>query len=63
MSDHLETIRKELEDVLIRYLKALAPEQGAANQLEELQDLVESLECKIEDLENRLDNALVSIDI
>ena len=59
----LETIRKELEDVLIRYLRALSPEAGDDNQLEELQDLVESIESKIEDLENRLDNALVSIDI
>tara|TARA_R100000742_G_C4197968_1_gene27960 strand:- start:282 stop:473 length:192 start_codon:yes stop_codon:yes gene_type:complete len=63
MSDHLETIRNELEDVLIRYLRALAPEQGADNQLEEIQDSVDSLESKVEDIENRLDDASVSIDI
>jgi len=67
MSDHLETIRKELEDALIRYLKALAPEGTSEieivtrNQLEEIQDSVDSLESKVEDLENRLDNAHLDI--
>ncbi len=59
--DHLETIEKELKDVLIRYLKALAPEPGADNQLEELQDLVSNIECKVEDIEERLDNASLDI--
>ena len=57
--DHLETIEKELKDVLIRYLRALAPEGD--NQLEEHEDRIDSLECKIEDIENRLDNASLDI--
>lgn len=61
MNDHLKTIEEELKDVLVRYLKALAPEPGADNQLEEIQDLVDTLECKVEDIENRLDNASLDI--
>ena len=59
--DHLETIEKELKDVLIRYLKALAPEPGTDHQLEEHEDRLDSLECKIEDIESRLDNASLDI--
>jgi hypothetical protein len=59
--DHLETIEKELKDVLVRYLKALSPEPGDDNQLEEHEDRIDSLECKIEDIENRLDNASLDI--
>ena len=66
MNDHLKTIEEELKDVLIRYLKALAPENilvdpEADNQLEEHEDRIDSLECKAEDLENRLDNASLDI--
>lgn len=61
MNNHLETIEEELKDVLIRFLKALAPEPGADNQLEEHEDRIDSLECKVEDLESRLDNASLDI--
>ena len=59
--DHLETIEEELKDVLIRYLKALSPEPGTDHQLEEHEDRIDSLECKVEDIENRLDNASLDI--
>ena len=59
--DHLETIEKELRDVLVRYLKALSPEPGDDNQLEAIQDVVDNLECKVEDIESRLDNASLDI--
>ena len=62
--DHLETIEKELKDVLIRYLKALAP----ANPGDDIQllkedyyehaDRLDSLESKLEDLEPGSDNQL-----
>ena len=61
MNNHLETIEEELKHVLIRFLKALAPEPGADNQLEEHEDRIDSLECKIEDIESRLDNASLDI--
>ena len=67
MDDHLKTIEEELKDVLIRYFKALAPaEPGDDIQLVkdlsyEHEDRLDSLECKVEDLENRLDNASLDI--
>ena len=61
--DHLETIEKELKDVLIRYLKALSPEPGDDIQLlkedyYEHADRLDSLESKLEDLEPGSDNQL-----
>ena len=61
MNNHLETIEEELKDVLIRFLKALAPEPGADNQLEEHEDRIDRLECKIEDIESILDKASLDI--
>ena len=67
--DHLETIEQELKDVLIRYLKALAPaDTGDDIQLVkdlsyEHEDRLDSLECKVEDIENRLDNASLDIQL
>jgi len=69
--DHLETIEKELKDVLIRYLKALSPgdsvddiqlvKDDLESQFSEHEDRIDSLECKVEDIENRLDNASLDI--
>ena len=61
--DHLETIEKELKDVLIRYLKALSPKLGDDIQLlkedyYEHADRLDSLESKLEDLEPGSDNQL-----